>query len=120
VLVVVDVMARVAVAAVDEVEVIAVGHGDVPASVRVHVHVAGVGEVVPDQVDRAGVDVVLVDVVDVAVVKEVEVILVGHGDVPAVPVVGVRVQLPGDVTRLAHAQRHRSPDAGATQTMVPG
>jgi hypothetical protein len=93
VLVVVDVVPGVPVVAVDVVQVALVRDRDVPAPLRVDVHVAGMREVARRNVDQPVdvVDVVLVDVVDVPVVQEVDVVLVGHGGVPAEPVVDVRV-----------------------------
>jgi hypothetical protein len=102
VLVVVDVVPGVAVAAVDVVDVVAVRHRRVAASVGVDVHVAGMREVVTDEVGGADVDVVLVHVMDVPVVQEVDVVLVGHRGVAAEPVMGVGVLLEGQVGRLAH------------------
>jgi hypothetical protein len=102
VLVVVDVVPRVAVAAVDVVDVVPVGHGGMAAAVVVDMHVASVREVVAHEVDRADVDVVLVHVVDVAVVEEVDVILVRHRRVATEAVVGVGVLLEGQAGRLAH------------------
>ena len=92
VLVVVDVMPRVAVVAVDVVQVILVGHRGVPAAVLVDVHVAGVRtwwSIDAGSSAARVVDVVLVDVVDVPVVEEVDVVLVGHRGVPAEAVVDV-------------------------------
>jgi hypothetical protein len=102
VLVVVDVVPGVAVAAVDVVDVIAVGHGRVPAPLVVDVHVAGVRQMVAHEVGRGGIDVVLVHVVDVPVVEEVDVTLVRHRRVAAEPVVGVGMLLEGQAGRLAH------------------
>lgn len=101
-LVVVDVMPGVAVAAVDVVDVVPVRDRRVAAPVRVHVHVASMREMVAHEIDRAGLDMVFVDVVDVPVVEEVDVVLVGHGSVPAEPIVGVRVLLAGQPGRVAH------------------
>jgi hypothetical protein len=98
----VDVVPGVAMAAVDVVEVVAVRHGRVPARLGVDVHVAGVREMVTDEVGRGSVDVVLVHVVDVPVVEEVDVALVRHRGVAAEPVVGVGVLLEGQAGRLAH------------------
>jgi hypothetical protein len=97
VLVVVDVMPGVAMVAVDVVDVVLVGDRGVPAAILVDVHVAGVREVAPrDGEDLVGVvHVILVDVVDVPVVQEVDVVLVGDRGVPAEPVVDVRVLLDG-------------------------
>jgi hypothetical protein len=99
VLVVVDVVPRVAMVAVNIVEVALVGDRDVAAAIPVDVHVAAVREVALGQVDDRVdvVNVVLVDVVDVAVVEEVDVVLVRDRGVPAVPVVDVRVLLEGMV-----------------------
>jgi hypothetical protein len=102
VLVVVDVVPSVPMAAVDVVEMVAVRHGRVAASLGVDVHVAGVREMVAHEVGRAHVDVVLVHVVDVPVVEEVDVVVVGHRGVAAEPIVGVRVLLEGQPGRLAH------------------
>jgi hypothetical protein len=95
VLVVVDVMPRVAMVAVDVVEVILVGDRGVPAAVLVDVHVPGVRQVTVRNVDDLVdvVHVVLVDMVDVAIVQEVDVVLVGDRGVPAVAIVRVRVLL---------------------------
>ena len=101
-LVVVDVVPGVAVAAVDVVEVVAVRHGRVAAPLGVDVHVAGVREMVADEVGRGGVDVVLVHVVDVPIVEEVDVTLVRHRGVAAEPIMGVGVLLEGQAGRLAH------------------
>ena len=109
-LVVVDVVPGVPVVAVDVVQVALVRERDVPASLRVDVHVAGMREVacgeIADRVDV--VDVILVDVVDVPVVQEVDVILVGNGGVPAEPVVDVRVLLERQVrNRIGHRNLRR-------------
>jgi hypothetical protein len=110
VLVVVDVMARVAVVAVDVVDVTLVRHGDVPAAVLVDVHVAGVREVEVRRVE-GGVDIVhviLVDVVDVPVMQEVDVVLVRDRGVATEPVVDVRV-LPERVVGSGFCHRHLRP-----------
>jgi len=93
VLVVVDVVSGVAMIPVDVVEVVLVGHRDVPAAIPVDVHVARVRDVAARDVHDPVrlVDVVLVDVVDVPVVQEVDVVLVRHRGMPAVAVVDVRV-----------------------------
>lgn len=101
-LVVVDVVPRVAMAAVHEVQMIAVRHGRVAASLGVDVHVAGVREVMAHEVGRTDVDVVVVHVVEVPVVEEVDMVLVGHRGVTAEPVVGVGVLLLGQAGRIAH------------------
>jgi hypothetical protein len=88
VLVVVDVMPRVPMSPMDEVDVVLVGDRRVPAAVLVHVHVTGVREVGVGVRQRI-VHVVLVDVVDVTVVQEVHVILVRHRGVAAEAVVHV-------------------------------
>lgn len=118
-LVVVDVVSGVAVGAVDVVDVVVVRDGGVPAPIRVHVHVARVGQVVPDEIDRAGVDMILVHVVDVAVMEEVEVVLVGNGGVPAEAVVGMRVLGAREAGRVGH-RGHGSPNGERPQTMVQG
>jgi hypothetical protein len=93
VLVVVDVVPGVPVAAVDVVQVALVRDRGMPAPLRVDVHVAGMREVARPQIDDRVdvVDVILVDVVDVAVVQEVDVILVRDGGMPAEPIVDVSV-----------------------------
>jgi exosome complex RNA-binding protein Csl4 len=92
-LVVVDVVPRVAMVPVDVVEVVLVRHRNVPAVIPVDVHVARVRDVLARDVHDPVrvVDVVLVDVVDVPVVQEVDVVLVRHRGMPAVAVVDVRV-----------------------------
>jgi hypothetical protein len=70
VLVVVDVMPRVPMSPMDEVDVVLVGDRRVPAAVLMNVHVTGVREVGVGVRQRI-VHVVLVDVVDVTVVQEV-------------------------------------------------
>jgi hypothetical protein len=99
VLVVVDVVPRVAVIAVDVVEMVFVGDRCVAAAVLVHVHVprvrnvsAGAGKGAREHVVQV-VHVVLVDMVNVAVVEEVHVVLVRHRGVAAEAVVDVRVLL---------------------------
>jgi hypothetical protein len=95
VLVVVDVVPRVAVVPVDVVDVVLVGDRGVPAAVLVHVHVPGVRDVSFRARGNALriVHVVFVDVVDVPVVQEVDVVLVRHRGVAAEAVVHVRVLL---------------------------
>lgn len=90
--------------AVDEVFVPVVGHGGMAAPRPVDVHVANVR-----QVDlRRGLVLELVDVpavgmVDVAVVDEVQVVLVREDGVSAQPVVGVRMVAGGPVEdRVRH------------------
>jgi hypothetical protein len=118
VLVVVDVMAGVPMGAVHVVDVVAMRDGGMTAPVRVDVHVPGVRQVVPAEVDGAGIDVVGVDVVNMPIVEEVHVIVVGHGRVPAVPVVAVGMLLwrQGGV---GHGIGHGSPNGPHRQTMVP-
>jgi hypothetical protein len=116
VLVVVDVVPGVPVAAVDVVDVVAVRDGRVAASLRVDVHVPGMRQVVPDEVHRAGVDVVLVNVVHVPIVEEVDVVVVGYGRVPAVPVVAVRMLLARQVGGVGHGVGHGSPNRPRRQT----
>jgi hypothetical protein len=99
VLVVVDVVPRVAMVAVDVVEMVLVGDRHVAAAVLVHVHVPRVRNVEVQSSRGARehavqvVDVVFVDVVDVAVVEEVHMVIVRHRGVPAEAVVDVSVQL---------------------------
>jgi hypothetical protein len=107
VLVVVDVVPRVTVAAVDVVQVVVVRHGLVPASLAVDVHVAGVRQVMAEQVDRAVVHVVLVDVMDVTVVEEVDVVGMRYGGMPAEAVVGVGVLLVREVGGVGHVSGAR-------------
>jgi hypothetical protein len=110
-LVVVNVVPGVAVVAMDVVEVVLVRHRDMPAAFVVDVHVAGVREVAPREVDDGVdvVDVVLVDMVDVPVVEEVDVILVRDRDMPAEPVVDVRVRLERVMRRgVGHRNLRRS------------
>ena len=89
------------------------------ASLRVDVHVPGMRQVVAHEVDRAGVDVILVDVVHVPIVEEVDVVVVGHGRVPAVPVVAVRMLLARHVGGVGHGVGHGSPNGPGRQTIVP-
>jgi hypothetical protein len=99
VLVVVDVVARVAMVAVDVVEMVLVGDRRVAAAILVHVHVPRVRDVGVGASKGARehavqvVDVVLVNVVDVAVVEEVHVILVRHRGMAAEAIVHVRMLL---------------------------
>jgi hypothetical protein len=115
VLVVVDVVARVAMVAVDVVEVALVRHRDVAAALLVHVHVPRVRDVGAGARKGARehaaqvVHVVLVDVMDVAVVEEVNVILVRHRGVPAVPVVDMRVLLQRPVRNVVSHRYLRAP-----------
>jgi hypothetical protein len=95
VLVVVNVMARVAVVAVDVVEMVLVGDRCVAAAILVHVHVPrvrnvgfGAGELAVQVVH-----VVFVNVMDVAVVQEVHVVIVRHRGVAAIAVVHVGMLL---------------------------
>jgi hypothetical protein len=90
VLVVVDFVSGVAVVPVDVVDVVQVGDGRMAAGVLVDVHVSGVRDV-PDSLGGLLVDVIAVDEVDVAVVEEVHVILMGNGRMPAEAVVDMRV-----------------------------
>ncbi len=120
-LVVVDVVPRVPVVAVDVVQVVVVGHRAVPTARLVDVHVARVRQVA-DRRFRAApelVHVVLVDVVDVAVVQEVDVVLVGDCGVPAEPVVDVLV-LPDGVVGVGVGHQvlrhHGSPNTPGPQT----
>ncbi len=117
-LVVVDVVPRVTMVAMDIVDVVAVWHGGVTASVRVDVHVPGMRQVVPDEVDRAGVEVVLVDVVDVPIVEEVDVVIVGHGGVATVTVVAVGMLLARQGGGVTHGVGHGSPNGHRPQTIV--
>jgi hypothetical protein len=115
----------VAVVAVDIVHVILVGHGSVTTAVLVDVHVAGVRDVELAGVDRGleVIHVILVDVVDVPVVQEVDVVLVGHRGVPAEPVVHVGMlpeRVMGSGFWHATSGRHGSPNGRSPQTMVPG
>jgi hypothetical protein len=111
VLVVVDVVPRVAMIPVDVVEVVLVGHRDVPAAIPVDVHVARVREVAARDVDDPVrvVDVILVDVVDVPVVQEVDVVIVRHRGMPAVAVVDVRVLRERVVRRRGGHRNLRGP-----------
>jgi hypothetical protein len=92
-LVVVGRVRRVAMVTVDVVDVVLVGQRRVTTVHGVHVHVAGVREV--RRAWRGGdvVHVVAVDVVEVALVNEVEMIVVRDRGVSAIPVVHMRVQI---------------------------
>jgi hypothetical protein len=100
-----DVMADVAVIAVDIVDVVAVDDRFVAAPVGVDVHVPGVGQVKPCPVDRGPrvVHVVVMDVMDLPVVEEVHVSLVRDGGVAAEAVVDVRVLVETAVRGAGHA-----------------
>jgi hypothetical protein len=95
VLVVVNVMARVAVVPVDVVDVVLVSDSGVAAAILVHVHVPRVGDMRFGAREHAVqvVHVVFVNVVDVAVVQEVHVVLVRHRGVAAEAVVHVGMLL---------------------------
>lgn len=90
-----DVVPRVAVVAVDVVEMVLVGDHRVAAAVLVHVHVPRVRNVGVGARKGARehavqvVHVVFVNVVDVAIVQEVDVVLVRHRGVAAEAVVHV-------------------------------
>jgi hypothetical protein len=111
VLVVVDVVPRVAMVAMDVVEVVLVGNGRVAAAILVHVHVPRVCDVRVGAREHAiqVVDVVLMDVVDVAVVEEVHVVLVRHRGVAAETVVDVGVLLQGPVGSAVSHRYLRAP-----------
>ena len=119
-LVVVDVVPGVTVAVVDEVQMVVVLHGGMPAAGVVDVHVPGVRDV--DRVVAADVgivDVAFVDVVDVPVVEEVDVVVVRHRRVAAVPIVGVGmpvVRAMGGRVNHRYLRRHGSPIHSAAQT----
>ncbi|HSW43911.1 MAG TPA: hypothetical protein VLM76_15545 [Patescibacteria group bacterium] len=81
----------------DVVDVTLVGEGLVPAARVVHVHVPDVLEVLPGGFRL--VHVVLVNVVNVAVVQEVDVVTVRHRGVATEPVVHVRVGIGRTVSR---------------------
>jgi hypothetical protein len=110
-----DVMPRVAVVAVDVVEVAFVGDRHVTTALLVHVHVPRVGNVGggacngsrehPVQV----VHVVLVNVVNVAVMEEVHVVLVRHRRVAAEAVVDVGVLLQRPVGSVVGHRYLRAP-----------
>jgi hypothetical protein len=112
VLVVVDVVSRVAMGAVDVVDVVLVTHGLVTATVAVHVHVAHMGDVRLGFGHVLVVHVVSVDPVGVAVVEVVEVVPVTDRRVTAADIVGVRMLLQR-VVRFAlghgHLRRHGRP-----------
>lgn len=91
VLVVVGGMADVAMLAMDEVDVVLVDHGGMPALGGMHVHMAAVGHMTGLITVLHIVHVVVVGMVDVTVVQEVEVIAVLDGRVTAEPVVDVVV-----------------------------
>jgi hypothetical protein len=115
VLVVVDVVPRVTMVAVDVVEMILVGHRDVAAAVLVHVHVPRVRDMGVGTCHRVRehvvpvVDVVFMDVVDVAVVEEVHVVLVGQRGVTAEAVVHVGVLLERPVGSVVGHRYLRAP-----------
>ncbi len=92
-LVVMDVVPGMAVVAVHVVEVVLVGDRGVSAAGLVDVHVSGMRNVGAKIRPGLLVDMVLVDVVDMPVVQEVHVVVVGHGGVAAEPVVGVGMSL---------------------------
>jgi hypothetical protein len=94
VLVVVRGVADVAVVAVDEVEVVAVRDGRVAAPVHVDVHVAVVRDVRRIRWS-AIVHVVVMGMVDVPVVQEVHVVVMGHDRVTTEAIVLVRVPVVG-------------------------
>ncbi len=81
----------VAMRPVDEVEVIVVGHRLVPAIVGMHVHVPAVRQMVHWDGVRNVVHMIAVGVMDVAVVQEVEVIVVLDRRVPTESIMGVLV-----------------------------
>jgi hypothetical protein len=115
VLVVVDVVARVAMVAVDVVEVALVRHRDVAAALLVHVHVPRVRDVGAGARKGARehaaqvVHVVLMNVMDVAVVEEVNVLLVRHCGMAAEAVVHVGMLLQRPVGRVVGHQYLRAP-----------
>jgi phage tail sheath gpL-like len=109
VLVVVGRVPDVAVLAVDEVEVIVVGDRRVPAAVGVDVHVPAMGQV-PVLAGRGDVvHVIVVGVVDVAVVQEIQVIVVGDRRMAAKAIVRVVVFVVGLMTRGLHEVMVRRP-----------
>lgn len=93
-LVVVRGVVDVAVVAVDEVEVVAVRDGLMPAPVHVDVHVAVVRDVRGIGSSDV-VHVVVMSVVDVPVVQEVDVVVMGHHRVTAEAIVLVRMPVVG-------------------------
>ena len=93
VLVVVDVVPRVPMIAVHVVDMVVVSDRGVSAAGLVDVHVPGVRDVGAEISPGLLVDVVLVDVVDMPVVEEVHVVVVGDRRVPAEPVVGMGMPL---------------------------
>jgi hypothetical protein len=115
VLVVVNVMPRVAMVAVNVVEVVLVRHRDVPAALRVHVHMPRVRDVGVGACNGARehavqvVHVVLVNVMDVAVVEKVHVILVRHCGMAAEAVVHVGVLLQRPVESVVGHRYLRAP-----------
>jgi hypothetical protein len=92
VLVVVDVVTGVAVVPVDVVDVVPVGDDCMAAAIRVHVHVPRVRDVGRGTCGLL-VHVIPVNVVDMAVMQEVDMIFVLHRRVSAVALVDVRVLL---------------------------
>ena len=88
-----DVVPGVPMIAVHVVDMVVVSDRGVSAAGLVDVHVPGVGDVGAEISPGLLVDVVLVDVVDVPVVEEVHVVVVGDGRVPTEPVVGVGMSL---------------------------
>jgi hypothetical protein len=101
VLVVVTAMGCVTMVPVEVVVVVVVGDGRVPAAGPVDVHVADVNDVEISGLDR-GSHLAVHDVVDLPVVQEVDVVVVGHGRMSAEAVMGVRVIVEGEGRRIAH------------------
>jgi hypothetical protein len=112
VLVVVDVVSRVAMGAVDVVDVVFVTDGLVTATLAVHMHVPDVRDVSLALGHVLVVDMVAVDAVGVAVVEVVDVVPVADRGMTAAGVVGVRMLLQR-LVRLGfghgHLRRHGSP-----------
>lgn len=97
VLVVVDVVSRVAMDAVPVVDVIPVRDRLVPATRAVDVHVAGMWEVERVEGARHVVHVVGIKVVDVALVEEVEVVVMRDGGMTTPAVMEMVVVVVGRV-----------------------
>jgi len=112
VLVVVGGVADVAMRPVDEVDVIVVGHRRVPAIVGMHVHMPAVGHVLVCNAVVDVVHVIVMRVVDMAIVQEVEMIVVLHGGVAAEAIVLVLVVVVGLVGGGLHGHILRPPGSG--------
>lgn len=92
-----DLVPGVAVVPMNVVDVALVGDGLVPAARVVHVHVPDVLQVLPGGYRL--VHVVLVNVVNVAVVQEVDVVTVRYRGVATEPVVQVWMRIRRSVSR---------------------